>query len=119
MHLTQKQMDSVAYGLWLHRMTGFAAEANRFAREYGVLHSPARDSGEGPPAARGGAGSAGEGDVAALGWSGQVLRASVSVDARDGLRGGAPRMMLCFLARASAGVLMRWPGSMCAAIACS
>ncbi|KPI20687.1 hypothetical protein OK006_9469 [Actinobacteria bacterium OK006] len=49
-------MNSVAYGLWLHRMTGSAAEANRFAREYGVVHSAARDSGEGPLAARGGAG---------------------------------------------------------------
>ncbi|WP_406482741.1 DUF6417 family protein [Streptomyces sp. NBC_01615] len=33
-------MESVAYGLWLHRMTGAAAEANRFAREYGAVHSP-------------------------------------------------------------------------------
>ncbi|MGW4984977.1 DUF6417 family protein [Streptomyces mirabilis] len=61
LHLTQMQMDSVAYGLWLHRMTGSAAEANRFAREYGVVHSPARASGEGPPAARGGAGVGGRG----------------------------------------------------------
>ncbi|MER5927791.1 DUF6417 family protein [Streptomyces mirabilis] len=66
LHLTQMQMDSVAYGLWLYRMTGSAAEANRFAREYGVVHSPVRDLGEGPPAARGGAGAAGEGDVAGL-----------------------------------------------------
>jgi hypothetical protein len=42
-------MESVAYGLWLHRMTGSAAEANRFGREYGVVHSPARASDEGPP----------------------------------------------------------------------
>jgi hypothetical protein len=61
LHLTQKQMESVAYGLWLHWMTGSAAEANRFAREYGVVHSPARDSGEGPPAVRGGAGVDGRG----------------------------------------------------------
>ncbi|MFD8007843.1 DUF6417 family protein [Streptomyces mirabilis] len=53
LHLTQEQMRSVAYGLWLHRMTGSAAEANRFGREYGVVHSPARASGEGPPAADG------------------------------------------------------------------
>ena len=33
LYLTQKQMESVAYGLWLHRMTGAAAEANRFGRE--------------------------------------------------------------------------------------
>ncbi|MFF7602594.1 DUF6417 family protein [Streptomyces mirabilis] len=63
LYLPQQQMESVAYGLWLHRMTGSAAEANRFAREYGVVHSPARDSGEGPPAVRG---SAGEGDVVGL-----------------------------------------------------
>ncbi|MFF2518757.1 DUF6417 family protein [Streptomyces sp. NPDC058086] len=44
LYLTQEQMESVAYGLWLHRMTGSAAEANRFAREYGVEHSPARAS---------------------------------------------------------------------------
>ncbi|MCX4617564.1 MULTISPECIES: DUF6417 family protein [Streptomyces] len=61
LHLTQMQMDSVAYGLWLHRMTGSAAEANRFAREYGVVHSPARGLGEGPPAVRGGAGVGGRG----------------------------------------------------------
>ncbi|MFD8653394.1 DUF6417 family protein [Streptomyces mirabilis] len=65
LHLTQKQkqkqMESVAYELWLHRMTGSAAEANRFARKYGVVHSPERDSGEGPPAARGGAGVGGRG----------------------------------------------------------
>ncbi|MFF0134620.1 DUF6417 family protein [Streptomyces mirabilis] len=61
LHLTQMQMDSVAYGLWLHRMTGSAAEVNRFAREYGVVHSPARDSGEGPRAVRGGAGVGGRG----------------------------------------------------------
>ncbi|MFF8029611.1 DUF6417 family protein [Streptomyces sp. NPDC007896] len=42
LYLTPEQMESVAYGLWLHRMTGSAAEANRFAREYGVVHSPAR-----------------------------------------------------------------------------
>ncbi|MFE4756202.1 DUF6417 family protein [Streptomyces mirabilis] len=66
--MTQEQMDSVAYGLWLHRMTGSAAEANRFAREYGVVHSPARDLGEGPPAVRGGAGVGGRGR---RGWAGR------------------------------------------------
>ncbi|MFF2130032.1 DUF6417 family protein [Streptomyces olivochromogenes] len=35
----------MAYGLWLHRMTGSAAEANRFGREYGVVRSPARTGG--------------------------------------------------------------------------
>ncbi|MFF3584910.1 DUF6417 family protein [Streptomyces mirabilis] len=46
-------MASVAYGLWLHRMTGSAAEANRFGREYGVVHDPTQASDEGPPAAEG------------------------------------------------------------------
>ncbi|MFE2669260.1 DUF6417 family protein [Streptomyces mirabilis] len=61
LYLTQGQVASVAYGLWLHRMTGSAAEANCFARDCGVVHSPARDSGEEPPAARGGAGLRGRG----------------------------------------------------------
>ncbi|MCX5559488.1 DUF6417 family protein [Streptomyces sp. NBC_00038] len=37
LYLTQEQIESVAYGFWLHRMTGSAAEANRFGREYGVM----------------------------------------------------------------------------------
>ncbi|MER7693247.1 DUF6417 family protein [Streptomyces sp. NPDC097610] len=45
--LTPEQTASVAYGLWLHQMTGSAAEANRFAREYGVVHYPARASDNG------------------------------------------------------------------------
>ncbi|MFE5374551.1 DUF6417 family protein [Streptomyces mirabilis] len=61
LYLTPEQVASVAYGLRLHRMTGSAAQANRFAREYGVVHSPVRDLGEGPPAARGGAGIGGRG----------------------------------------------------------
>ncbi|MFE6483759.1 DUF6417 family protein [Streptomyces sp. NPDC057757] len=40
LYLTQQQIESVAYGLWLHRMAGSAAEANRFGREYGVVHQP-------------------------------------------------------------------------------
>ncbi|MET7852327.1 DUF6417 family protein [Streptomyces avermitilis] len=28
---------TVAYGFWLHRMTGSATKANRFGREYGVV----------------------------------------------------------------------------------
>ncbi|MFE2473101.1 DUF6417 family protein [Streptomyces mirabilis] len=47
LYLTPEQMESVAYGLWLHRMTGSAAEANRFGREYGVVYSPARAVDEG------------------------------------------------------------------------
>ncbi|MFI5801130.1 DUF6417 family protein [Streptomyces sp. NPDC051677] len=46
-------MECVAYGLWLHRMTGSATEANRFGRECGVVHSPARAGDEGPPVADG------------------------------------------------------------------
>ncbi|MFE2669258.1 DUF6417 family protein [Streptomyces mirabilis] len=53
LYLTPEQMESVAYGLWLHRMTGSAAEANRFVREYGVVHSPARASNN--PSVSGGA----------------------------------------------------------------
>ncbi|OQR63532.1 hypothetical protein B6E66_13935 [Streptomyces maremycinicus] len=40
LHLTQQQMDSAAYGFWLHRLTGSAAEANRFNRDYKTLYSP-------------------------------------------------------------------------------
>ncbi|MCX4419423.1 DUF6417 family protein [Streptomyces mirabilis] len=72
LYLTPEQMESVAYGLWLHRMTGSAAEANRFGREYGVVYSPARAGEEGYPpadvrssaaggAARGSAGASGRG----------------------------------------------------------
>ncbi|MET8029629.1 DUF6417 family protein [Streptomyces avermitilis] len=34
---------TVAYGFWLHRMTGSATKANRFGREYGVVHHPGPD----------------------------------------------------------------------------
>jgi hypothetical protein len=64
LYLTSEQIGSVAYGLWLHRMTGSAAEANRFTREYGVVHSPARASNSpsaAGAAARGGAGVGGRG----------------------------------------------------------
>nr|WP_248002771.1 DUF6417 family protein [Streptomyces sp. RLB1-33] len=46
--LTREQMESVAYRLWLHRMTGSAAEANRFARECGVAHCPSPAERDGP-----------------------------------------------------------------------
>ncbi|MFD8219697.1 DUF6417 family protein [Streptomyces sp. NPDC059697] len=64
LHLTPEQMESVAYAFWLHRMTGSAAEAKRFVREYGVVHSPARASDNpsaGGAAARGGTGVSGGG----------------------------------------------------------
>ncbi|MER6560561.1 DUF6417 family protein [Streptomyces sp. NPDC001027] len=38
--LTREQMESVAYGFWLHRLTGSALEANRFGRDYAVMHRP-------------------------------------------------------------------------------
>ncbi|MFD9122925.1 DUF6417 family protein [Streptomyces bottropensis] len=41
LYLTREQMESVAYGFWLHRMTGSATEANHFARDYGITHHPA------------------------------------------------------------------------------
>ncbi|MFM9700612.1 DUF6417 family protein [Streptomyces europaeiscabiei] len=51
LYLTPEQMESVAYGFWLHRMTGSAMEANHFARDYGITHHPApRRS---PPASSG------------------------------------------------------------------
>ncbi|WP_328512881.1 DUF6417 family protein [Streptomyces mirabilis] len=45
LYLTQEQITSAAYGFWLHRMTGSAAEANRFGREYGVVYTPPSDAG--------------------------------------------------------------------------
>ncbi|MGW6525859.1 MULTISPECIES: DUF6417 family protein [unclassified Streptomyces] len=44
LHLTQEQMESAAYGFWLHRLTGSAAEANRFGRDYKVLFAPVPNS---------------------------------------------------------------------------
>ncbi|MEU4878325.1 DUF6417 family protein [Streptomyces sp. NPDC021608] len=41
LYLSPEQMESVAYGFWLHRMSGSALEANRFARDYHVAHDPA------------------------------------------------------------------------------
>ncbi|MGW1675485.1 DUF6417 family protein [Streptomyces sp. NPDC002324] len=41
LYLTATQMESVAYGFWLHRMTGSATEANHFTRDYGITHRPA------------------------------------------------------------------------------
>ncbi|WP_323138611.1 DUF6417 family protein [Streptomyces sp. NBC_01571] len=40
LHLAEEQIASVAYGFWPHRMTGSAAEANRFTREYGATYTP-------------------------------------------------------------------------------
>ncbi|MFF7602572.1 DUF6417 family protein [Streptomyces mirabilis] len=48
LYLTPEQIASVAYALWLHRMTGSAAEAKRFAREYGVAHTPSPAERDGP-----------------------------------------------------------------------
>ncbi|MEU2588310.1 DUF6417 family protein [Streptomyces avermitilis] len=41
----------MAYGFWLRRMTGSATEANRFGREYGVVHRPAHGDAVGPSSA--------------------------------------------------------------------
>ncbi|WP_331740047.1 DUF6417 family protein (plasmid) [Streptomyces sp. NBC_00015] len=41
LHLTDDQIASVAYVFWLHKTTGSALEANRFARDTGVTHRPA------------------------------------------------------------------------------
>ncbi|WP_329528497.1 DUF6417 family protein [Streptomyces sp. NBC_01462] len=40
LHLTPEQIESVAYGFWLHGLTGSAAEANRFNREYDAIYRP-------------------------------------------------------------------------------
>ncbi|MFI1377690.1 DUF6417 family protein [Streptomyces longwoodensis] len=50
-YLTEEQMAAVAYGLWLHKMAGSAAEANRFSRDHGIAHTP--------PNPEGGSGAAG------------------------------------------------------------
>lgn len=51
-NLTPEQMVSVAYGFWLHGLTGSVAEANRFGREYGVVHQPDQAAGSRPEARR-------------------------------------------------------------------
>jgi hypothetical protein len=40
--LTDEQIDSLSYGLWLHGVTRSAAEANRSGREYGIVYQPVR-----------------------------------------------------------------------------
>ncbi|WP_327731336.1 DUF6417 family protein [Streptomyces sp. NBC_00487] len=56
LHLTAAQMESVAYGFWLHRMTGSATEANHFTRDYGITHRPAPASLAAAPVGRSPAG---------------------------------------------------------------
>ncbi|MFJ2399340.1 DUF6417 family protein [Streptomyces sp. NPDC087843] len=51
MHLTEGQIASVAYGFLRHRITGFAAEANRFTREYDATYGPPPPDGQRPPTA--------------------------------------------------------------------
>ncbi|MFG2780253.1 DUF6417 family protein [Streptomyces prunicolor] len=46
LHLTQEQIASAAYGLYLHRLGGSAAEANRFGREYGAIYRSPPTAGE-------------------------------------------------------------------------
>ncbi|WP_405775550.1 DUF6417 family protein [Streptomyces sp. NBC_01538] len=43
--LNDTQIASVAYGLYLHRLTGSEAAANRFARDYGVAYRPSPHDG--------------------------------------------------------------------------
>ncbi|MGW0731823.1 DUF6417 family protein [Streptomyces sp. NPDC002851] len=43
--LTQEQTASVAYALYLHRMSNSEAEANRFARDYGIVYRPSPTTG--------------------------------------------------------------------------
>ncbi|MER7680284.1 DUF6417 family protein [Streptomyces sp. NPDC096934] len=53
LYLTEEQIASVAYGFWLHRMTGSAAEANRFTREYGATYAPSAAGPNGLPTVAG------------------------------------------------------------------
>ena len=46
LHLTQEQIASAAYGFYLHRLGGSAAEANRFGREYGAIYRSSLTAGE-------------------------------------------------------------------------
>ncbi|MEV7687884.1 DUF6417 family protein [Streptomyces bungoensis] len=39
--LTRRQMESAAYGFWLHRVAASATEANDFGREYDITYRPA------------------------------------------------------------------------------
>ncbi|MEU6379563.1 DUF6417 family protein [Streptomyces sp. NPDC046909] len=43
--LTQQQITSVAYALHLHRLTNSEAEANAFARDYGIVCRPSPTTG--------------------------------------------------------------------------
>ncbi|MGV9626524.1 DUF6417 family protein [Streptomyces sp. NPDC003487] len=45
MTLTTAQIDSVAYAFYLHALRGSIAEANWFAREYGVIYQVDQASG--------------------------------------------------------------------------
>ncbi|MCQ9178657.1 hypothetical protein KMT30_06355 [Streptomyces sp. IBSBF 2953] len=51
LYLSREQMESVAYGFWLHKMSGSALEANRFARDYGITHQPASPAEHSPGSA--------------------------------------------------------------------
>jgi hypothetical protein len=46
LHLTQEQIASAAYGFYLHRLGGSAAEANRFGREYSAIYRSSPTAGE-------------------------------------------------------------------------
>lgn len=43
--LTQEQTVSVAYALYLYRLSNSEAEANRFARDYGIVYRPSPTTG--------------------------------------------------------------------------
>lgn len=46
LYLTEEQIASAAYGFYLHRLGGSAAEANRFGREYGAVYRSSPTAGE-------------------------------------------------------------------------
>ncbi|WP_433455474.1 DUF6417 family protein [Streptomyces sp. CA-142005] len=49
LHLDEEQIESVAYALYLRSLGGSVADANRFARQYGVAFRPNRSTGSAQP----------------------------------------------------------------------
>ncbi|MFD4554616.1 DUF6417 family protein [Streptomyces sp. NPDC058469] len=49
MYLAEEQITSAAYGFYLHRLGGSAAEANQFGRDDGVVYRLSPTTGEPSP----------------------------------------------------------------------
>lgn len=95
LYLTEEQIASVAYGFWLHRMTGSAAEANRFSREYGTAFGPSSAQQGGLPAGAGTAmaapgapGPSGQGEPAGEGDGDRLVGAAGQAFDEGGVFGG-------------------------------